>query len=67
MPELVPVKLLQRLQVQHGGLLHPGEVVGLPAAQAQDLIDRGGAVAIARAPDTPPLDKMVRGGRTVKK
>ena len=46
MVTLVAVKLTQRLQVKNGGLLHPGEVVGLPAAEAEDLIARGGATPI---------------------
>lgn len=78
---VVRVVLTERLQVRNGGLLHPGESVGLRPDEAEDLVRRGGAAyaspegapaddlteLVQRAPGSPRANKMVSGSKSVKK
>lgn len=58
--ELVSVELTDRLQVRGGGLLLRGEVAAFAPDVAEDLIARGLARAVRKAPEAPPADKMVK-------
>ena len=55
---LVEVEVLTRVHSHGGGAVNAGERAGFTAAAAADLVARGIARYVEKAPDTAPSDRM---------